>query len=858
MRARAAIVALTLLLNVDLTIAEVPMPLRNAEVAKAWQQALEGDFSGAEQKLKQLIDDLDAPATTDAAIVLEQLRRKRIDYSLSPEAMLNKLKRSIPDAKSEDLERWREAGELQYLMIDGAVRYFGREPVNLFRFSEEAKSRRVQSAEFAGSFDLATHAAELLKRARPDTPYIFPVRHNIKYQITIPKDHPRLKHGAKISVWMPFPQVHDQQGEVKLHSVSSEALLAESGAAHRSLYFEKEFEKDFFKQGEDQEFTANFSFTTYAKVPVIDEAKIEPYDTASDIYRTFTAERPPHIVLDQATRDLAAEIVGDEKNAYRKARLVFRWVYDNIKYCAEQEYSTIPNLSAKALEQRKGDCGVQALTFVTLCRAAGVPARWQSGFQTFPNNSGLHDWAEFYVEPYGWLPCDPSYGVLDHPDPAVQDFLCGRMDPWRWIVNLDYGRAFIPPKNSFRSEPTDFQRGEVEIDGHNLYFGEWRWRMQLSAEPLDTDYHSMEMALDDRVPGWLRAGKIPGAVIHVGKRTPTGDFVTWEKAYGYRSFVPERTTMTTDTVFDMASLTKPLSTGLLMLHLADAGMVSLSDPVSKFLPEFAQGSKAGITIGHLLSHRAGLPAYLSQESRTKLKAAHGAVCAEPTRAEIRSIGLSHTPGTKRQYSCLSAILSAEVIEEISGKPIEVLFDEVIAQPLGRESLGYARDLPSERFAPTTPRHPGESPLAGVVHDPLAGMQDGLSGNAGLFGTADDIAAIAQLILSNGERNGKPVLTPGVIQRLTKHVPSAKDSDHCENIDYAWLWQRREECATGSGLDQYRSLAHTGYTGTMLRIYPQLGTYVIVLTNRVHPDDGGKVSQFRSGVLETVSRVKYTP
>lgn len=843
---------------VNPTHAEVPMPLETPAVAKAWQQALDGDFTGAEARLKELIDDPDAPVTSHAAIALEQLRRIKLDYHLTPEALLAKLSGRIKDVTATDLERWRKAGELQYRMIDGEVRYFGREPSNLFRFSEEAKARRITSVGPAGGFSLAEHAAEMLKRARTDTPYIFPVRYKVNFSMWVPADHPRVEPGAKISVWMPFPQAFDQQRDVRLISFapasdaskpSESPWIATSGAPHRTLYFEHVVSTN----AEPPRFKAEFEFTTYAKVPNIDPTQVKPYDTNSEVYLKYTAQRPPHIVLDDETRKLAAEIVGEEANPYERARLIFRWVFDNIRYCAEQEYSTIPNLTAKALAERKGDCGVQALTFVTLCRAAGVPARWQSGFQMFPDDSNLHDWAEFFVEPYGWLPCDPSYGVLDHPDPKVQDFLCGNMDPFRWIVNLDYGRAFLPPKTSFRSEPTDFQRGEIEIDGHNLYFGEWKWDMSVELIPLASDFHALEMALDDRLPDLLSQGKVPGAVIHVGKKTRNG-FETWEKAYGHRSLVPERSPMTRDTVFDMASLTKPIATGLVMRHLAEAGKLTLDDPVSKFLPEFKDGEKAAAKIEHLVTHRAGLPSYLGAKDQAALKAEHGAVCPEATRKRIRGIKLANAPGTKRTYSCLSAILSAEVIKAVTGQSIDEVFDEVIAQPLGRKTLGYNQQLPAERFAPTTPRNDGEPPVAGQVHDPLAALQGGVSGNAGLFGTAEDIAVVAQMLLSDGIYKGKRVLSEAAIASIIDRAPSRHSWQSRGADGNAWLWYHQHGLPMGEGLVRSRSIGHTGYTGTLLRIYPELQLYVIVLTNRVHPDDSGKVQALRNDVLQTVGIV----
>ena len=149
------------------------------------------------------------------------------------------------------------------------------------------------------------------------------------------------------------------------------------------------------------------------------------------------------------------EIVGDETNPLAKARKIFHWV-DEHPYHAEEEYGVIPSFSTKALTSLKGDCGVQGLLFITMCRAAGVPARWQSGWETKPTNWNMHDWAEFYVEPWGWLPADPSYGLQKSDDPKVRDFYFGHQDSYRLIVNLDYGRTLVPAEasRSAASRPT--------------------------------------------------------------------------------------------------------------------------------------------------------------------------------------------------------------------------------------------------------------------------------------------------------------------------------------------------------------------------------------------------------------------
>ena len=270
---------------------------------------------------------------------------------------------------------------------------------------------------------------------------------------------------------------------MKLITADPHGGVISQDAPHRTIYFEQTIADP----PRPPRFRAEFEFNTSAFCPQLDPARALPYSTGDPLYRKFTAERPPHIVFTPEVKRIANEAVGDATNPLEKARRIYRWMTLNVPWCSEMEYSIIPNISAKGLAARRGDCGVQGLTFITLCRAAGVPARWQSGWQTKQPNWNMHDWSEFYVEPWGWLPADASYGagLRDHPDPAVRDFFCGHMDPYRFIVNLDYACPLVPHKTSFRSEPNDFQRGEIEIDGHNLYFDEWDYNFSVETTPPD-------------------------------------------------------------------------------------------------------------------------------------------------------------------------------------------------------------------------------------------------------------------------------------------------------------------------------------------------------------------------------------
>lgn len=441
-----------------------------------------GKFTEAEKLLGSQIANPDAPITDDeSAIQLEVLRRTRQDFPLTNEQLLVEIQKTVPDATQNDVDRWRKEGDLQFRMIDGEPRYFTRSVSNLFRFNKEAK-RRQKHVEAKKDFNTTALVEKLVKLSESSTdPMVYPVKHHVTYELTVHDKNPRVKPGAKVRAWLPFPQEYRQQHDVKLiSSEPADGKIASKDAPQRSIYFEQTISD----ASKAPHFKIVFDYLTSAYCPKLDPAKVQPYDTNGDIYREFTAERPPHIVFTPQVKQLAKEIVGDEQNPLEKARLIFRWISKNVPWCAENEYSIIPSLSVKGLTARRGDCGVQGTSFITLCRAAGIPARWQSGWQTKPGDLNMHDWSEIYIEPWGWLPADASYGVRQNPDPRVQDFFCGHIDPYRLIVNLDYGRELEPPKTSFRSEPTDFQRGEIEIDGHNLYFDEWEYKFQADTTPM--------------------------------------------------------------------------------------------------------------------------------------------------------------------------------------------------------------------------------------------------------------------------------------------------------------------------------------------------------------------------------------
>jgi hypothetical protein len=419
----------------------------------------------------------------------EIIRRTRFQYSLDMDGLVAKVRTSVPNSTPKEVERWARESGARFRMIDGKKCFYSREPQNIFLFSKAAQERRAKAgnAPVESNWKLTDHLKAIVDAAeRSGNVEVEPVHHKVTHTLTIHSNAPGVKAGSLIRVWLPYPQEYRQQRDVKLISASPEPKLIApnavdrnpvTGGAQRTVYFEQRVEDP----AKEAEFKIVFEYTSFAYYPKLDEARVQPLPP--DWNRACLGERPPHIVFTPEIRKQVAAIIGKETNALARARRIFRWVSANVPWNAEDEYCIIPSLAIKGFTARRGDCGVQNTVFLTICRIAGIPARWQSGYETKPSHWGMHDWAEIYIAPWGWLPADASYGVKESEDPRIADFYCGHQDSYQLIVNLDWGRDLFPPKQSLRSEPADFQRGEVEVDGQNLYYDLWEARTEVERQP---------------------------------------------------------------------------------------------------------------------------------------------------------------------------------------------------------------------------------------------------------------------------------------------------------------------------------------------------------------------------------------
>jgi len=330
--------------------------------------------------------------------------------------------------------------------------------------------------------------------------------------------------------------------------------------------------------------------------------------------------------------------------------------------------------------------------------------------------------------------------------------------------------------------------------------------------------------------------EIPGAVLIVGHN---GE-VVYRSAYGSRSLEPVREPMTLDTIFDMASLTKPLITATAVMQLYDQGKLRPNDPVSKYLPDFAANGKQDITIRQLLTHTSGLPPDLALTDpwQGKREALSRAFSVEPI----------HPAGVQFAYSDINFIVLGALVEKLSGLSLDEYAQRFIIAPLG---LTQTRFLPPAAWIPNIAptQYDQGVMLRGEVHDPTARRMGGIAGHAGLFSTAADIAIYAQNLLDR--LAGRPSNFPLSRAVLEKMVAPEQPANVTALRGFGWDIDSPFSSNRGT-LFPVGSFGHTGFTGTSLWIDPVSDSYVILLANSVHPNGPKSITALRGKVADAAS------
>jgi hypothetical protein len=457
----------------------------NAKVSMAQIDTEEaaGNFAKATYLIDLYIaeNDLPASAVYDLNVRKDIMHRIRLDFGKDKASVIEFIQKYYPGVNDEMLALWEDSKALEYKIIDGEKWYYNRAASNLFRLDREAVVRKAEVDRPDGNEKAVLKAHlpkiinELKKSGKTQAP---PIKMKVRYELTLKPN--AIPDGESVRCWLPWPREdHRRQSNVQLLSINSDhSIISPSHYAHQTIYMEKITQKD-----EPLTFVIEFSYRHAPEWFDLQGKAIQPYDTQSELYQTYTAERPPHIVFTDSIKAVSQRIVGNETDPWQKMRKIFEWINATFPWAGAREYSTLANIPQYVLENGHGDCGQVTLLFMTLARYNGIPARWESGLTMQPGGLNLHDWGEFYLEGIGWVPVDQSYGINKFADnDEVKYFYTNGIDAYRMIVNNDFSQPLFPNKIFHRSDDIDFQRGELEWRGGNIYYNQWNWDFEVTYE----------------------------------------------------------------------------------------------------------------------------------------------------------------------------------------------------------------------------------------------------------------------------------------------------------------------------------------------------------------------------------------
>lgn len=403
--------------------------------------------------------------------------RINLDFSVNEDQVKERIEKTLGPVSVNDILNWEKKGWLEWRMIDGKKKYFNRAASNLVlikKFHEQKDERLKEIGNDPAMIFRLKHTEQVLKASGNRNEPVEPVKMKITYTISVNPD--AVPDGEKIRCWMPWPKVGlPRQNGVELLSTSNpEYSIAPDTSIHSTIYMEESA-----KKGIPTIFQISYTYISYAQHFNMSEIKILPYKKDTFDYIKYTSEKLPNICFTDNVKHIADSITKGDDNPASKVRKIYSWFKETIPWTGALEYSTIPNIPEYVIKNMRGDCGEQVFLFISMLRYKGIPARWQSGWEMTPNDENLHDWSEVYYEGTGWIPVDVMYDLQKSDNETLKDYFLSGIDAYRLIVNNGVEGPLHPEKQFLRSEPYDFQRGEVEWKGGNLYFDKWDYNMKI-------------------------------------------------------------------------------------------------------------------------------------------------------------------------------------------------------------------------------------------------------------------------------------------------------------------------------------------------------------------------------------------
>ena len=347
-----------------------------------------------------------------------------------------------------------DGGRIDWRMVDGELRVH----------REFLESLRIYPKEAPGlvheAVDNAERDAVLARMEREGS---------LTARITLKADIRALVPvaGQEVQAWLPLPAACPQQSNIELLDCTPGGVAAPEYAPQRTMWW---------KTNGVGEFSVTYRYLFRAEYTAPMSLSLELAQPDFDL-----EEQPPHIVFTPYLRALAARLTEGCANPEEKAKAIYDYVTGQVDYRYQPAYLQLDCIADQCAKTLRGDCGVFALLFITLCRIAGIPARWQSGLAVRPGRVGPHDWAMFYLAPHGWLWADCSFGssARRSGEDARRAHYFGSLDPWRMVANSAFQAPLTPPMPAWRQDPYDNQCGELMVGGRGLDAPERAWGHEL-------------------------------------------------------------------------------------------------------------------------------------------------------------------------------------------------------------------------------------------------------------------------------------------------------------------------------------------------------------------------------------------
>lgn len=386
------------------------------------------------------------------------------EFPYFKEEALDIIREKIPEFTEAELNKYLDERRIRWIFVEGQMRIFNRFFSSLCKTAPGFAQRAgvvmpgVESAASGSQADSRLDIAmkKMMQQGSMTT--------RIRVRATVKMKEAFFTPGMFLRAHLPIPAECQQQSDIRIEKIHPESgVIAPADAPQRTVCWEGHWQ-------ENQEFAVEYSYLHTANYTDANHGNGIPGNYDFDL-----EEQPPHIVFSPYIRALCDELTRGITDPLMKARAFYDFITLNMRYTFMPSYVVLENMVEECARNHTGDCGIFALLFLTLCRCAGIPAQWQSGLTAEPDFIGGHDWVRFYVEPYGWIFADPSYGTgaVRAGKENRRQFYFGNLDAYRMVSNSAFQTNFTIPKTQWRADPYDNQLGEIESDTQGFDFSDY-------------------------------------------------------------------------------------------------------------------------------------------------------------------------------------------------------------------------------------------------------------------------------------------------------------------------------------------------------------------------------------------------